>query len=129
MIWYVIEQPNNEKVYWNQHPEMFLSYYNLFSEIQCTIHTLGRGHSWGLLTYIHNWSLQPFSQDYNLSSHTTGTILSLSAGPLNFESIRTTDFWETFQGNFIFFFFARQTWKIKKKFGSWSFLRINTLMT
>ena len=23
------------------------------------------------LTYIHNWSLKPFSQDYDLASHTT----------------------------------------------------------
>ena len=26
-------------------------------------------------TYIHNWSLQPFSQDYDLASHTTYVVL------------------------------------------------------
>ena len=27
-----------------------------------------------LYTYIHNWSLQPFSQDYGLASHTTHVV-------------------------------------------------------
>ena len=26
---------------------------------------------WHTRTYIHNWSLQPFSQDYDQTSHTT----------------------------------------------------------
>ena len=55
--------------------------------------------------YIHNWSLQPFGQDYDLASNITSVVC------FNFiherwelqvwKRLRTTDFWETFDGNFI----------------------------
>ena len=59
-----------------------------------------------LYLHIHNWSLHPFSQDYELSSHTTYVVcvnLIHSQRDLQFkvESERQI-FWETFHAKFIY---------------------------
>ena len=47
------------------------------------------------ITYVHNWSLQPFNQDYDLAFHTTYVVcVNVMHG--------WRDFWETFHENFIY---------------------------
>ena len=51
-------------------------------------------------TYIHNWSLQPFSQDYDLVSHTPyfGCVYMIDGNC----SLKSTPNDFTFHGNFIY---------------------------
>ena len=73
-----------------------MSFYNIRNKAKIKIVTfISTSSRSSLITYIHNWSLQPFSQVYNLYSHRTYVVC------VNFMH-GWRDFWEAFHGNFIY---------------------------
>ena len=65
---------------------------------------MGNAASMGVSTrYIHNWSLQPFSQDYGLASHITyvvALILYMRGGTYSLKSTSNDQFLRNFSWQF-----------------------------
>ena len=96
-----------------------------------------------LHTYIHNWPLQPFSQDYGLASHRSCCVRSFYTwveGPTVYYRLRTTDFLRNFLmvGLFTFRTFCQKSAERKSpkkyiffifRFDAWLGIRTRALRT
>ena len=60
----------NLLVFCQKSPEIKSLYFVYFEISEPALHLIIQPNNY-LLDYIHNWSLQAFSHDYDLASHTT----------------------------------------------------------